>query len=163
MPGVNAERFRARAMDFLRNHEDHVALQRLRRNKQLTTHDLAELQKMLIKSGGHATDIEWASENGGGLGIFVRSLVGLDRTAAVDAFSTFLDESIYTLDQIRFINLIVDELTSSGVVEPRRLFESPYTDHAPSGPELVFSGQEVGTIIEILGDIKGRAVPEDVA
>jgi len=36
----------------LKEHEDHVALQKLRRNKQLTPEDLASLSAMLIASGG---------------------------------------------------------------------------------------------------------------
>lgn len=35
MPGTDWERFRAKARAYLRDHEDHLALQRLRRNHQL--------------------------------------------------------------------------------------------------------------------------------
>lgn len=41
--GTNFERFRAKARAYLRDHEDHVALQRLRRNRQLTPDDLSAL------------------------------------------------------------------------------------------------------------------------
>jgi type I restriction enzyme R subunit len=34
--GTNYERFRAKARVYLREHESHVAVQKLRRNKQLT-------------------------------------------------------------------------------------------------------------------------------
>ena len=60
---------------------------------------------------------------------------------------------------MRFVNLIVDELTRNGVVEPSRLFESPYTDHAPTGPEDVFPSSEVGAIVDTLRQIKQTAVP----
>lgn len=50
--GMNWERFRAKATAYLKEHEDHVALQKLRRNKQLTPEDLASLSAMLIASGG---------------------------------------------------------------------------------------------------------------
>ena len=49
-PGTNFERFRAKAAAYLREHEDHVALQRLRRNKQLTPEDLTALEDILIAS-----------------------------------------------------------------------------------------------------------------
>ena len=67
------------------------------------------------------------------------------------------------MDQIRFVNLIVDELTANGVMEPRRLYESPYTDHAPTGPDFFFPEAEVIAIIEILHGIKSNAVPFGVA
>ena len=41
-------------------------------------------------TGGQRVDIAWASEHGGGLGLFVRNLVGLDRSAAIDSGSDTL-------------------------------------------------------------------------
>ena len=45
------ERFRTKARAFLRQHEDHIALHKLRRNQPLTQADLAELERMLAESG----------------------------------------------------------------------------------------------------------------
>ena len=90
---------------------------------------------MLIDSGtGEAADIAQAKEQSAGLGVFVRSLVGLDREAAVEAFGAYLDGTKFTADQIRFINLIVNELTANGVVEPARLYESPVHRSCAHGP-----------------------------
>lgn len=141
-PGANFERFRAKAEAYLREHLDNLALQRLRRNKQLTPDDLAELEGLLVASGGQQADLAWANTKTGGLGIFVRGLVGLDRAAVTEAFERYLDRTRFTADQVRFVNLIVDELTRNGVMEPQRLFESPYTDHAPTGPDYVFPEAE---------------------
>ncbi len=162
-PGTNFERFRAKAETYLREHLDNLALQRLRRNKQLTPEDLTELEQMLVASGGQQVDIAWATEQVGGLGIFVRHLVGLDRAAAKEAFEKYLDGTAFSADQIRFVNLIVDELTKNGVMEPTRLFESPYTDHAPTGPDYFFPDVDVDVIVDTLHHIKRTAVPEDVA
>jgi type I restriction enzyme R subunit len=163
-PGTNWERFRAKATAYLRAHEDHVALQRLRRNKQLTPDDLTALEQMLLDSGaGERADIDQAAQQAHGLGLFIRSLVGLDHQAAVDAFSTYLDASRFSADQIRFINLIIDELTANGVMEPARLYESPYTDHAQHGPDTVFADADVDTIVAILNTVKTNAAPVAVA
>jgi type I restriction enzyme R subunit len=162
-PGTNFERFRAKAEVYLREHLDNLALQRLRRNKQLTPEDLTELEQMLVASGGQQVDITWATEQGGGLGIFVRSLVGLDRSAATEAFERYLDGTQFSADQVRFVNLIVDELTKNGVMEPARLFESPYTDHAPTGPDYFFPDADVDVIVDTLQHIKQTAVPSGVA
>lgn len=162
-PGTNFERFRAKAEAYLREHLDNLALQRLRRNKQLTANDLTELEQMLVASGGQQVDIVWANEQTGGLGIFVRSLVGLDRSAAIEAFENYLDSTKFTADQVRFVNLIIDELTRNGVVEPSRLFESPYTDHAPTGPDYFFPDPDVQVIVETLEHIRHTAVPDEVA
>ena len=162
--GLNWERFRAKASEYLREHEDHLALQRLRRNKQLTAEDLAALEGILIASGvGAQADIFRASERSGGLGLFIRSLVGLDRGAATEAFAAFLDGAVYSVDQIRFVGLIIDELTANGVVEPARLFESPFIDSAPTGPDYFFPGTHVDAIVEILHAVKQHAMPTEAA
>ncbi|OHV05119.1 DEAD/DEAH box helicase family protein [Mycobacterium talmoniae] len=159
-PGTNMERFQARAAAYLKQHEDHVALQRLRRNKPLTTDDLAALEQMLADSGaGEAADIAQAAEQAHGLGLFIRSLVGLDRQVAIEAFGNYLDGAKFSVDQIRFVNLIVDELTANGLMDPARLYESPFTDHAPTGPEGVFPEGDVDNIVDILCTVKANAVP----
>lgn len=160
-PGTNWERFQAKAKTYLTQHQDHVALQRLRRNRPLTADDLEALERMLIDSGvGDQADIDLAREQSHGLGLFVRSLVGLDREAAAEAFGTYLDGTRFNTDQIRFINLIIAELTANGVVEPARLYESPYIDHAPTGPDDVFSEGDVDNIVEILNTVRENAAPE---
>ena len=128
--GMNWERFRTKAQAYLKQHGDHIALQKLRRNKQLTPADLDSLAEMLLASGGdQQVDIAWVTERAGALGPFIRSLVGLDRAAAAEAFGAYLDHTKFSVEQVRFVSLIVDELTANGAMEPARLFESPYTDH----------------------------------
>lgn len=158
-PGLDLQRFRAKASAYLREHEDHIALQKLRRNKQLTPDDLTALEQMLVSAGvGQPADVAWVAERSGGLGLFIRSLVGLDRGAAADVFAEYLDGSRFTVDQVRFIGLIVQELTANGVVEPRRLYESPYTDRAPTGPDLVFPRADIDVIVDLLRQVKAHAV-----
>ena len=43
---------------------------------------------------------------------FVRSLVGLDRASATEAFSRFLADTTYTAPQFHFVGLIVQHLTT---------------------------------------------------
>ena len=161
-PGTNWQRFRAKAAAYLKQHQDHLALQRLRRNKALTADDLQALEQMLVDSGaGDAANIAQAKEECHGLGLFVRSLVGLDRHATLEAFATYLDGTTFAAEQIRFVHLIVDELTTNGVMEPARLYESPYIDHAPTGPESVFTETVVDDIVDILNTVKSNAAPVD--
>lgn len=163
-PGTNWQRFRAKAAAYLKQHPDHVALQRLRRNKALTPEDLQALEKMLIDSGAGDTDtINRAKEESNGLGLFIRSLVGLDHQAALEAFAHYLDGTSFSANQIHFINLVVDELTNNGVVEPARLYESPYTDLAATGPESMFAEPDVDNIVEILNTVKANALPAGAA
>ncbi len=84
-------KFRAKALHFLKSHEDRPTIHKLRWNEPLTTADIADLERMLVEAGaGSAEDIERAKTEYLGLGIFLRSLVGLDREAAKWAFDGFL-------------------------------------------------------------------------
>ena len=67
-----------------RSIEDHIAIHELRMNKPLTPSDLAELERMLAERAASAMprrSSQQAAEDAQGLGLFVRSLVGLDRGA----------------------------------------------------------------------------------
>lgn len=126
-------------------------------DRKLTPEDLVELERMLVETGGQPADLAWA-EGQGGLGVFIRQLVGMDRAAAIEAFQRYLDGARFTAEQIRFINLIIDELTKNGAVDPGRLFESPYTDHAPTGPDYFFAHSDVEVIVDTLRRLKETAV-----
>jgi len=87
----NFEKFRAKACAFLRSHQDHVVIFKLRTNKQLTSSDLSELERILAESGvGGEENIVRAKEESQGLGLFVRSLVGLDREVAKQELASTL-------------------------------------------------------------------------
>jgi len=92
-----------------------------------------------------------------GLGIFIRSLVGIEREAVAQAFSGVIAGTHATPDQIEFIELIVSELTANGVMEAGRLYESPFLDISPHGPEGLFSATRVERMVQVLAEIRQRA------
>jgi len=155
--GLNMAKFKDKARAFLKEHESHISLQRLRRNQPLTASDLVELEKMLIEAGGSSELIGEAKEKSHGLGLFIRSLVGLDHEAAMQAFSEFINGTTATPNQIEFINLVVQELTQSGVMEPDRLFEQPFTNLHSAGPMGIFPQATVLQIVQVLEGIRDRA------
>lgn len=157
-PPDSFEKFKAKARYFLRQHDDHIAVHKLRINHQLTPTDLVELERMLRESGtGSADDIERAKVSAEGLGLFVRSLVGLDRAAAKAAFSAFLAGRGLTGSQIEFIDIIVDHLTENGIMDPARLYESPYTDLNPLGVDGLFAPEAADELMAVLDEVRRRA------
>ncbi|MCZ7537170.1 MAG: DEAD/DEAH box helicase family protein [Acidimicrobiia bacterium] len=152
------ERFRKKARVFLRDHKGEMAIKKIHHNWPITIADLAELQRILVNSGiGTVADCERAQSTAGSFGLFIRCLVGLDRAAAKEAFGEFLDSQRYTANQIEFVNLVIDELTDNGVIEPRRFYESPYTDLSPQGPDAIFESADVDRLLAVVADVRRRA------
>jgi len=156
--GGDFEKFKLKARAFLRQLTGDGVLRKLRWNERLTTADLLELEQLLAKSGGSAEEIDRARKEANGLGIFVRSLVGLDREAAKKAFGGFLSASVLKANQIEFINLVIDQLTEHGVMETVVLYESPFTDVAPSGPDGLFKPEQVEQLVAILQEVQSAAM-----
>ncbi len=153
------ERFRDKARAFLREHLDIDAVRKLHTNETLTTRDLDDLERVLTESKiGKPEYIDQAKQENECFGIFVRTLVGLDREVAKSLFNEFLAGTNYNANQIEFINLIINQLVDHGIVEVTLLYESPFTDIAPTGPDALFSAEQVNRIMQLLEDIRATAV-----
>ncbi len=153
------ERFRLKVRTFLLAHESHITLHKLRRNLPLTAIDLAELERLLVESGTATTqDVQRASQEAQGLGLFVRSLIGLDRAAAIQALNEFTSGKLLSSNQLEFVNLIVTHLTERGIVEAALLYEPPFTSFAPLGPDALFSIEQMDELFVVLDDVRSRAL-----
>jgi len=91
--------------------------------------------------------------------VFIRGLVGLDRDAATDALAGFIAGRTLTANQLDFVNLITTYLTEHGVMDVARLYEAPFTDHAPAGPEAPFSGAVIDALVALLDQVRAAAAP----
>lgn len=155
--GVDAGRFKMKVRRFLETHAEHLALQKVRRAEQLTASDVAELERMFLGEGVGDEDRLDAIRREGGLGLFFRSLLGLDRHAAKAAFSSLTDLGSLSASQIQFIDLIVNHLTERGVIDPALLYESPFTDVSDQGLSGVFPPKESADVLEIVRRITETA------
>ncbi|APH73423.1 DEAD/DEAH box helicase family protein [Aquibium oceanicum] len=157
---VDFTRFKRKARHFLREHEDHIAIAKLRHGKPLTPTDIEELQQMLLAAGiGDAGHFEKATQLAHGFAAFIRALVGLDRHAVVEAFGEFLGDSAATAEQIEFIDMVIEHLTEKGAMDPGLLYESPFIDKAPEGPQQVFDIEKTKRLVEVIRGFDLAAVP----
>lgn len=78
----------------------------------------------------------------------MRSLVELDREAVTEAFGEFLSSGTATHQQIEFISIVVEHLIDKGAMDPALLYEPPFTDIAPTGPEQVFDENRVVQLVK---------------
>jgi len=90
--------------------------------------------------------------------LLVRSLVGLDREAAKEALAAFLTGKTLSANQIEFVNLIVNHLTEHGLMDASLLYESPFTDLTPRGPDGLFTSAQVDELMGVLQRVRATAL-----
>jgi type I restriction enzyme R subunit len=56
------------------------------------------------------------------------------------------------------VDLIVNHLTEHGVMEAAMLYESPFTDLTPRGPDGLFSSGQVDELVRALEVVRDRAI-----
>ena len=111
---------------YLKEHEDNLSVYKLKNNKKLTETDMKELERILWSELGSKEDYE--KEYGDTpIGRLVRKIVGVDRAAVNEAFSKFLSDEHLNVNQIRFVNLIIDYIVANGNIEDNAvLMEEPF-------------------------------------
>lgn len=112
---------------------------------------------------GSPEDLERAGREEGGLGGFLRSMVGLDRDAATDALAGFIEDKSLSANQHEFVAMIVEHLTANGTMDPGLLYEPPFTTLAPGGPEALFANREVDELITAIRAVDSGTRPQDEA
>ena len=155
VPVSSFTEFKKRAEGWLSEHLGDAVVAKVRSGEPLTVDDEAELQRLLIAGDvGDDANFAEAAEKAGSLALFVRSLIGLDRAACEARFADFLDDKRYTSKQIRFVQMLIDELTSAGTVQASRLYEQPYMGIAPEGPEQLFDTADTDRIFDAIKELE---------
>jgi len=151
--------YRLKVEQFVRGNADHITINKLRMNRQITKQDLDELERLLFASEevGSRERFEKVFGCQPSLGAFIRSLVGLDREAATEAFGEFLHDTIYSATQIRFIDQVISYLTHNGTMNPGLLYEPPFTDLHNEGLDGVFGDPGATLIVHLLEQINLHA------
>ena len=111
---------------YLDKNKSLLSIKKLRNNIELDEDDLKELKKVLysneevnleVLKSENNSEIEKISSLYGeneSFGIFIRSLIGLDREAINKEFSEFLNKEKFNSNQIELINLIIENIVKYG-------------------------------------------------
>ncbi len=127
--------YRKKVEFYLKEHQNDLAIYKLRNNKSLTEEDIKTLENVLFNELGSKSDYEKEYKETP-VTVLVRKILGMDREAANEAFSEFLNNQNLNSKQIHFVKLIVDYIVKNGFIEDNRvLMEDPF--------------RSVGSIIEL--------------
>ena len=131
--------YKAKAEYYIRQHQDNIAIAKLKTNQPLTLTDVASLEEILWREVGTKQDYEHEFGTKP-LGELVREIVGLDMKAAKEAFSEYLTSTSLDSRQIYFVNQIVEYIVHNGMMKDLSVLqESPFTDQ--------------GSVVEIFTDL----------
>jgi type I restriction enzyme, R subunit len=155
---ANLTEYRKRVQRFINDNNDHLTIHRLRNNEPISKTDIHALEDILFAEGGPVSRKEYEALYGDKpLGVLVRSVVGLSRKAAKEAFSEFLSEAPMHPDQITFLNQIVDYLVKNGTMEPKVMFDTPFTHINDQGIAGVFDNDSSKKVIDLVRHINENA------
>jgi type I restriction enzyme R subunit len=144
---------------YIRNNQNHFAIQKLRNNIPLNTNDLNELERMLFIDSQICTKEDFVKHYGTKpLGVFIRSLLGMDAEATSKAFSEFLDQGNLNSAQIQFIRTIIVHFKNNGILELPHLSEPPFTEINDQGLFGLFADEDQDRIIRIIENVNSNAV-----
>ncbi|MBO4934734.1 MAG: DEAD/DEAH box helicase family protein [Clostridia bacterium] len=131
--------YKAKAEFYIRQHQDNASIAKLKSNQPLTAEDVKALEAILWSEVG--TREEYEAEYGQKpLGELVREVVGLDMSAAKEAFAEYLNDVNLDSRQIYFVNQIVEYIVHNGLMKDLSVLqEPPFTDQ--------------GSIVEVFTDI----------
>ena len=82
----------------------------------------------------------------------------MDQVAANTAFSSFINNPSLNASQIRFVNLIIQYLTTNGVITAEKLFEPPFTEINSNGLLGVFGQTQAQEVVQLIEKINQQAI-----
>lgn len=144
--------YRKRVNQYLKEHQDQLSIRKLRTNKTLTKQDVSQLEHILWEELG--TREEYTKEFGETpITRLVRSIVGLEREAANQAFTQFLSEERLNSNQIKFVRLIIDYVVKNGYLEKEVLQQDPFRSLGSISDLFQDNIEEVRGIISVVDNI----------
>ncbi|MEV5592911.1 DEAD/DEAH box helicase family protein [Streptomyces sp. NPDC052496] len=157
--GTDEQRFRQKARAYLLRHGDHPSVHKLRHAEQVTSEDLTALEEVFLAEGIASPEDLDEVRGGTGLGPFLRGLCGLNPQAAQQAFAGFIGEGRLTPRQADFVMLIIDVVVRRGFLDNKDLYEGPFLDRAPGGPDDLFDDEQVDDLFAVFLNLRRTAQP----
>ena len=149
--------YKQRVLEYLSKNSDNPVIEKIKNLEQLTHDDIRQLEKVLWTELGDREEYERHTAKllcGGNVAIFIRSLVGIDRTTALEKFSKFLDTNSLNSDQQEYLKSILDYVCANGDINGNIITNTePFNEfdwQRVYGSNLSIVGQYVNEIHRVI-------------
>jgi len=151
--------YKDRVESYVREHSSHLVIHKLKTNKPITETEVNALETILFDGNTVGTKQDYIETYGDKpLGVFIRNIVGLEMSAAQEAFAEFIQAGNLKADQMTFINNIISYLTKNGVIDRAMLFEPPFTNIHQNGLIGVFDDESAKKVIQLVSAVNENAL-----
>ncbi|HIT02896.1 MAG TPA: DEAD/DEAH box helicase family protein [Candidatus Caccocola faecipullorum] len=152
--GYDFDDYRAKVNQYINEHGDIPAIYKLTHNVPLTREDYAALERVLTVELGSAED--YRREFGETpFGLLVRSIAKMDRAAAMEAFSKFINDQSLNDAQIAFVSKVISYIEQNGYMEAEDLRRPPFDK---KGFARLFDARTGSALISAINAVRDNAV-----
>ena len=156
---TNLQSYKDRVESYVRNHKDHLVIQKLKTNKPITETEINQLEHILFDGETVGTRQDYIDHYGvKPLGEFIRGIVGLDMSTAQEAFAEFIQAGNLRADQMTFINTSIGYLSKNGIIDKEMQFKPPFTNMHDQGLLGVFDDAGATQVIKLIDGVNDNAL-----
>jgi type I restriction enzyme, R subunit len=140
---------------YFNEHTELQSVWKLRNNIPLSGDDLHELQEIIYSSEVSDKNKFLEHNDGKNIKCFVRSLIGMDRSAVSKAFADYLNGNNFNSKQIECINIIIDHFEQYGFMDKQVLRRQPFNEYA-EGFIGLFGKDNALRLVKVIDEINGE-------
>lgn len=152
---TSSEEYKERVNSYILQHKDRLSIQKLIRNLPMTEADFKDLERVFTGELGTKEDYQKAFQDKP-LGLLVREIAKVDRTAAQKAFADFIADNSLTQQQIVFVERIIDYIVQNGYIKPAVLNLPPFD--RPQKLVTLFDAQKQEKLYKVIENVTNNAV-----
>lgn len=153
------EDYRKKVNRYVEEHGDTLAIHKLKHNIPLSLGDYQELERVFTSELGSADD--YHREYGDTpFGLLIRKIAKLDHEAAMQAFSSFINDESLNQRQIAFVQKIINHIEQNGYMESINDLKKPPFDKPVSFTKM-FDMSKREAIIKTINEIKKNAMADE--
>ena len=126
-PAYDFEDYKKKVNRYVVENGNSIAIYKLTHNVPLTSADYSELQRVFTQELG--TQEDYKREYGDTpFGLLIRKIAKLDHDAAMEAFSSFINDASLNQKQIAFFHKIINHIEKNGYMEDIKELQKPPFD-----------------------------------